>query len=175
VETHSPAAASSPPASYAPVPRTKDDETPRVLLVDDEKRLLGVLRMALASYDVTTASSVDEALERIAEGDYDVVVSDVMMPGRSGVDLFAEVEQLRPELRDCFVFMTGGLQGRGTREQIASTQRPCIEKPFRGEELIEAIEAVLRDAQQRPVPAHSMLVKGETSPRSRDGRFRAGT
>jgi DNA-binding NtrC family response regulator len=112
--------------------------------------------MALASYEVTTASSVEEALARIAEGPYDVVVSDVTMPGRGGIDLFAEVEKSRPELRDRFVFMTGGAHGQGTRHQLTSTHRPCLEKPFPREELIEVIEAILREASA--VPSQSMLV-----------------
>jgi CheY-like chemotaxis protein len=117
--------------------------------------------MALGSYDVTTASSVDEALGRIATEAYDVVVSDVMMPGRGGVDLFEELEQSRPELRDRFVFMTGGAHGRETRRQLASTRRPCLEKPFHGEELISVIEAVLREAQIRPMPRYSLVVRAD--------------
>jgi two-component system cell cycle sensor histidine kinase/response regulator CckA len=149
-----------PPVPYAAGAKEERrwSQTPRVLLVDDEKRLLDVLRMALASYEVTTASSVEEALGRIAEEAYDVVVSDVTMPGRGGVDLFAEVEQAKPLLRDRFVFMTGGPHRQGTRDQIASSHRPCLEKPFHGEELIQVIETVLRDAQIRPVPSHSILV-----------------
>ena len=149
-----------PPVPYAVGAKEERrwSQTPRVLLVDDEKRLLDVLRMALASYEVTTASSVEEALGRIAEEAYDVVVSDVTMPGRGGVDLFAEVEQVQPLLRDRFVFMTGGPHRQGTRDQIESSHRPCLEKPFHGEELIQVIETVLRDAQMRPVPSHSILV-----------------
>jgi CheY-like chemotaxis protein len=127
-------------------PIARAGKAPRILIVDDERRLLSVLRMALETYDVTTASSVQEALGRIAEEAYDVVVSDIMMPGGGGIDLFAEVEQSRPELRDRFVFMTGGSLAEETREHIVRSRRPCLEKPFRGEALIEVIEAVLRDA-----------------------------
>ncbi len=135
---------------------------PRVLLVDDEVRLLGVMRRALPTYDVTTASSADEALARIAEGAFDVVVSDIMMPGRGGADLFAAVEQSWPELCDRFVFMTGGSHGAGASDQLARIHRPCLDKPFRGEDLIRVIEAVLRDAEARPVPLRSIPIP--TSP-----------
>jgi PAS domain S-box-containing protein len=151
--------------SVLPVPaaargreETRGLPRPRVLLVDDEVRLLGVLSMALGSYDVTTVSSVEEALERIAEEAYDVVVSDVMLPGLGGVDFFVEVERSWPELRDHFVFMTGGPHGQEIRNQIASTQRPCLEKPFRAEELIEVIETILRQTPRRPFRSHSILI-----------------
>jgi PAS domain S-box-containing protein len=130
----------------------------RVLLVDDEQRILKILRMVLMRHHVTTATNVDEALARIAqEPAFDVVVSDVMMPGRSGVDFFAALQKLEPELCDRFLFITAGALGSDTTLEIARTKRPCLDKPFNGKELQVAIEAILRDARPRAVPSHSIV------------------
>ncbi len=139
-----PAADQTPSADVARA-NHEQPRSPRILIVDDERRLLTMLRMMLSTHDVTTASSVDEALARIAEEPaFDVILSDVMMPGRSGLDFFAELERTRPELCKRFVFMTGGtLSDDGRR---IPPQARFLEKPFRGAELTAAVDAVLRDA-----------------------------
>ena len=67
---------------------------PRILVVDDEPGVQESLRMLLKSEgDVTVAGSVDEALREVALATPDVVLLDLVMPGRSGLDLlqgFAE-------------------------------------------------------------------------------------
>ena len=67
----------------------------RVLLVDDEKGFVEVLaqRLEIRYFDVATALSGDEALERLQESDFDVVVLDVLMPGKNGVEVLKEIKQ----------------------------------------------------------------------------------
>src|SRR5262245_48542414 len=65
---------------------------PRVLVVDDEPGVQESLRMLLKhECDVQTAASVDEALRLLASGPPDLILLDLVMPGRSGFDLFAEL------------------------------------------------------------------------------------
>ena len=70
----------------------------RVLVVDDELPLAMVLKRVLEDeHEVLVASSAEEALELIfTDGDFDVVLCDVLMPGTSGVDLFGELSMQRP-------------------------------------------------------------------------------
>jgi response regulator RpfG family c-di-GMP phosphodiesterase len=75
-----------------------DPDAMRVLLVDDHAAVLRFLAVAFTSRGcvVSTAASAEEALERIADTPYDVVVSDVKMPGLSGLDLLRSVKEQQP-------------------------------------------------------------------------------
>ena len=70
----------------------------RVLLVDDEKDFVDALaqRLEIRKFDVTTAFSGDEALAQFQEHTFDVVILDVQMPGKGGVEVLGEIKKLEP-------------------------------------------------------------------------------
>ncbi len=70
----------------------------RILLVDDEPNVLTALERVLfdEDYEIDTASSGEEALERVAANDYTVIVSDERMPGMGGAEFLSRVRVLRP-------------------------------------------------------------------------------
>lgn len=70
-----------------------------VLIVDDEESIRHMLTLILkrAEYNVDTAVDGQEALEKIRQGEYDVVLCDVRMPGRDGLDLLPELVGQQPE------------------------------------------------------------------------------
>lgn len=70
----------------------------RVLLVDDERDFVEVLseRLANRGFHVNMAFSGDEALEALQEADPDVVILDVLMPGRNGIETLQEIKRLKP-------------------------------------------------------------------------------
>ncbi len=70
----------------------------KVLLVDDEEQFVDVLsqRLIARDFDVVTALSGDEALSILDNADIDVVVLDVMMPGRDGISTLTEIRRIRP-------------------------------------------------------------------------------
>ncbi|HNV71742.1 MAG TPA: sigma-54 dependent transcriptional regulator, partial [Candidatus Ozemobacteraceae bacterium] len=71
----------------------------RILLVDDEESVLYTLEAVLSreGYALTRAKCVTEALSRLDEASFDLVISDVCMPGESGLDLLDEVRRRDPE------------------------------------------------------------------------------
>ena len=74
---------------------------PRVLVVDDDPDLAQLLRYLLVDqggYDTVVASSAEEALERVAAEDWDVVLTDMHMPGASGLQLAEEIHGRQPRL-----------------------------------------------------------------------------
>ena len=85
---------------------------PRVLLVDDDAPICQLVDSALrdAGFDVVTATAPRAALAAAAAGDFDVVVSDVHMPGMSGPELYSALRQLQPWLP--VVFISGRRQRR---------------------------------------------------------------
>ena len=70
----------------------------RVLLVDDEKDFVDALaeRLEIRDFEVTKAFDGDEALDRIRSVDVDVVVLDVMMPGKDGIEILREIKKAKP-------------------------------------------------------------------------------
>ncbi len=78
---------------------TAPDRTPVLLIVDDEEMVLTSLRSFLmleTEYEVLTFSSAAEALEAVNGRTIDLVVSDYLMPGMTGIDFLLEVKKLQP-------------------------------------------------------------------------------
>src|SRR5512143_4043859 len=71
-----------------------------ILVVDDEKNILKVVSLTLKDhgYGVETAQSVEEALSKFRGGTFDLVVTDLKLPGRSGGELLAELKAEKPDL-----------------------------------------------------------------------------
>ena len=116
----------------------------RILVVDDEQIVLELTVRVLerAGYDVVPVSAPERALELVDAGDLDLVVSDVVMPGLSGVDLLDEIRLRRPDLP--VVLMTGGLpEPERTSEALRLGATGIVYKPFSHAELRGAVEAAL--------------------------------
>jgi CheY-like chemotaxis protein len=104
----------------------------RVLVVDDEP-LVGraVARVLGQRHEVLVATSGREALALIDDGrDFDLVLCDLMMPGMSGMELYAAVATRAAELLDRFVFLTGGAFTVEAEAFLNSTRAERIIKPF---------------------------------------------
>ncbi len=74
----------------------------RILLVDDDERFLLAGRELLMAqrraFHVDTAADAEAALTAIRQQNYDVVVSDIRMPGLNGIDLLIECQRIRPDI-----------------------------------------------------------------------------
>lgn len=121
----------------------------RVLVIDDDPGVSRCIQRMLRRHDVRVASSASEALPSLLEGPLpDLVLCDLMMPGFSGMELFAQLQRVRLEALERFVFMSGGGFGREADAfLVAHPELPLIEKPFSAGQL-EALAA--RAAARRP-------------------------
>jgi putative two-component system response regulator len=80
----------------------------RILIVDDEPEITAILSdLFFGKYDCTTAGSAEEALEQLAAVTYDLVISDITMPGMSGLDMIPHVKRISP---NTVVVMISGMQ-----------------------------------------------------------------
>jgi CheY-like chemotaxis protein len=115
----------------------------RVLIVDDEPLIGTTLKVLLADdHDVEFASSGKSARALLeADQGYDVILCDLMMPGVSGMDLFAWLKNASPQLSSKMVFMTGGVFTDEARTFLDSVPNVRIEKPFEHGLLLQ----ILRD------------------------------
>jgi CheY-like chemotaxis protein len=116
-----------------------------VLLVDDEPLVLGAIARGLvrAGYHVTLAADGAEALQLLRTQPFDAVVSDLMMPRLTGMELAQILETERPQARPRFVAMTGGAVSSAAEAFVADQRAPVLYKPIDLGQLIATIEGVV--------------------------------
>jgi signal transduction histidine kinase/BarA-like signal transduction histidine kinase len=120
----------------ASAPSTPDEPrvAPRrsVLVIDDDPLVARALARALSEgNEVEVVADAEHALARLARGElYDVVLCDLMMPGMTGMDLYAEILRRAPKLAARFVFMTGGAFTPRARAFVETVVNPCLQKPI---------------------------------------------
>jgi len=123
---------------------TAENPRVRILLVDDDELVRTSVKRVLARHDVTTESDGDAAIPRILEGDYDLVLCDLMMPGKSGMDVFHEVVATRPDLAPRFVFISGGASTAEAEQFLEDHAPRRLDKPFGTEALRKLVAEAAR-------------------------------
>lgn len=132
----------------------------RLLVVDDEDSLLLTLvaNLEMDGFEVSGANDGEAALSLVQANEYDLVLSDIRMPGMNGVELFGKIKSLRPQLP--MVLMTAFAMETQVQDAIANGVYTVISKPFD----LAAAFALLRRAGERPKvlivdgPAHDAPV-----------------
>ncbi|MBI2512990.1 MAG: response regulator [Opitutae bacterium] len=132
------------PAALAPevapppaAPPRAASSTGRVLIVDDEPHILEALTAFLArqQIDVSSAPSATDALALLGRETFDLVLTDVRMPGMDGIEFHTAATRRNPHYERRFMFMSGFLLRADVKAHLAATGLPCIEKPFSFDEL----------------------------------------
>ena len=123
--------------------------SPRILIVDDEVEITEILADLLSEdYECLRAASAEEALARLTESEFELVISDITMPGMSGLDMIPHVKELSP---DTVVVMISGMQ---TVESAIGALRlgafDYLMKPFD----LRQVEAVVKRALEH----HDLVV-----------------
>jgi signal transduction histidine kinase len=126
-----------------------------VLVVEDDARVAEVIVRLLRTHDdVVCVSSGAQALERIGRGEhYDLVLSDLMMPHMSGMDLHERLKELAPALADTMVFITGGAFTRASREFLDRIPNERLGKPVDSAALRRVVRRLV-DAAVVPPELH---------------------
>lgn len=118
----------------------------RVLVVDDEPNVQRLMRRLLPDHTVVTVGNAAAALEALEREAFDVVLCDVQMPGRSGLELVADLRARWPDRAQAVVLMTGGLLDERQRDALP-TNVEVLGKPFTRDALRTAL-ARARGADQ---------------------------
>ena len=116
---------------------------PPILLIEDEPSVTAFLRAALErrGYAVVNAASGAEGLSMLAGGKYSGVISDIRMPGSvNGAEVHAWIQKNRPELCARIILISGDTANSDTQALLARSGTPCIEKPFRVQQLMSIVE-----------------------------------
>lgn len=114
-----------------------------ILLIDDEASVRAFVCAALErkGYTVVQASSGAEGVEHLASARYAGVISDIRMPGAiNGADVHQWIQNHRPELSTRIILISGDTANSETQSLLKGSATPCIEKPFRVQQLISIVE-----------------------------------
>ena len=133
-----------------------------VLVVDDERDITALVayHLAKAGYRVTTAATGVAALEAIATETPDLVVLDLMLPGRSGYEVLAEMRR-REDTRDVGVILLTARRDESDRiKGLSGGADDYLTKPFSPEELVLRVGAVLRRLRAAPAATGPLLRAG---------------
>ena len=116
----------------------------RILAVDDEEAIRTVLRTILESegYLCDTAASADEAVSRLRENQYDVILTDIMMPGMSGIELLDLIRKRDDEI--AVIMLTALNDIDVSIRALKSGAYDYITKPFRLDDVTISIEMALQ-------------------------------
>jgi len=118
-----------------------------ILIVDDEKDMLILLKRILSEetpYKLVTESDPRQALERVRQRHFDVVLTDLKMPQMDGIRLLEACKQIRPEIS--VIILTAYATIENAVEAIQKGAHDYITKPFSLRELLARIKAILRRA-----------------------------
>ncbi len=124
----------------------------RILVIDDEPQITRVLRAALSAqgYDLRTSNDPEEGLEVFREWSPDLVVTDLMMPGMSGVEV---TRAIRVRFGTPIIILSVRDHERSKVEALDAGADDYVTKPFSIQELLARIRAHLRRAPERTTAA----------------------
>ena len=117
----------------------------KILIVDDEPDMLKLLSMILrekTSYEITTTNNPMEAKELAKQGGFDLVISDLKMPGLDGMDIIDAVKKIDEDIP--VIIITAFASVESASEAIQKGGFDFITKPFRKEQILFTIDKALK-------------------------------
>ena len=119
----------------------------KALIIDDEVSLLKLLQLSLADDKTTvvTAENASKGLENFRSELFDIVLCDIGLPDKDGLDVLAELKNIRPEVPVVMITAHGSIQSALTAMKRGAYD--YIQKPFEPEEIKLVFERALRETQ----------------------------
>lgn len=145
----SPVEPPAPPAEV-PLPATAIKlDAPTVLLIDDDEDTLAVLRKVLVGKEfyVEAVDSARGAISKMVNENFDVVVSDIHMPGFDGKKMYLFIQEYMPEYRRRVMFLTGDTESPDTQAFLQESGCPYAYKPINFDQLLGTINELLAEGQ----------------------------
>lgn len=119
---------------------------PTILIVDDDDAIRGMLYDLLSDkYDCNTASMAEEALQYIEVENYDAILTDIAMPGLTGVELLKRVQENHRATPVILISGKGSEQDPKALMDLGAFA--YVTKPFNLEEIEEVVERAIRQTQ----------------------------
>lgn len=118
------------------------DPMKKILLAEDEDSVRSFLSRALqrAGYDVVSCPDGDTAILALDQGPYDLLLTDIVMPGADGIEVAKRAAQLQPDLKIMFIT---GFAAVALNAQKASPNAKVLEKPVHLREIVTEVERLI--------------------------------
>ena len=117
--------------------------TRRILLAEDDDSMRGFLERALdkAGYEVVAFSNGADALDRLKEEPFTLLLTDIVMPRMDGIELARKASEIDPELK--IMFITGFAAVTLNTDQAAPKDAKVLSKPFHLKDLVREVDRLL--------------------------------
>jgi DNA-binding response OmpR family regulator len=151
-------------------------ETKRILVVEDDSAIRQGIVDALefAGYETLQAANGTDGQAKASRATFDLLLLDLILPGRSGFEILKAVRQVRPALPVIILTARGEEADRVQGLRLGADD--YVAKPFSVRELLARIEAVLRRSPERPRPVGKIILPaGVADLDRREIRFQDGT
>lgn len=118
----------------------------RILVIDDNEDLRGLLQLMLKreGYEVDAAANGEEGMDIFRKKPADLVITDILMPGKGGLGVLLELQRDFPQAKT--IAISGGFKG-ASGDNLAITQvlgvQRTLTKPFEQQDLLKAVKQVL--------------------------------
>jgi len=123
------------------------DSKKRILIVDDEKKVAFFLQESLEdlgdNYEVVSAETAETALQRIESQTFDLIITDLRMPGINGLELLKRVREISPETRTILITAYGSDEVEAEARRLEAYS--YFTKPFHIEDFMVTVQEALRD------------------------------
>ena len=126
-------------------PNAKELTDKRILVVDDETSILMIITRILRrkGHFADGVESGEDALERLQAEKYDLIITDLRMPGMSGQEFYKQVIELYPEYNGRFIFTTGDSINPTLQKFLTANETVALKKPFEMETLVDIVTKML--------------------------------
>lgn len=123
----------------------------KVLIIDDEPDITDILSQFFSKlgYSADMSGSGADALDKIMQNDYSLVLSDFKMPGLSGIEVFEAIKEIDPLLCRNFILMTGMILDSCFETRVTEEKIMVLKKPFNFDDFDSIIKSI-EDIQKGP-------------------------
>lgn len=123
---------------------------PHILVIDDDKRLCNLIKKFLVEnhYTVVTSSNTSDARKLLKTFDFDLIISDIMMPGENGIEF---TKWLQTSNKHPILLLTAKDEIDDRIKGLEAGADDYLSKPFEPRELVLRIQAILKRSQQMPI------------------------
>ena len=132
----------------------------RILTIEDDAAIRrGIVdALTFAGYEVIQAADGNEGCRAAVSREYDLLLLDMVLPGKSGLEILREVRNARPTLPVIILSARGEERDRVTGLKLGADD--YVVKPFSVDELLARVEAVLRRSPGRPTDVSELAIPG---------------